>query len=197
MAERLNEWIEKQRRLRPFWKQPFGRSERWRRVVAESCGGWSQVRSEQVLMVSADTPSIGRHRLLVPCVAVLAVAVMLSPDPAGVGTHTQLGLGTCTVLLLSGWPCPMCGMTTTFSLLAHGHIVDGVLNQPFGSVLFGLTLGSVGLALMELISPRGRLSSATDWLLKRDYLVVLITFAGLTGSWIYKTLLINGYLWWS
>ena len=139
---------------------------------------------------------LGAMIVLVPSVAVLSTAVMLTPDPTGVGTHRQLGLDTCTVLLLSGWPCPMCGMTTTFSLLAHGQIWQGIVNQPFGSVLFGLTLSSAALGFMELLRPRGRLSGVMDWLLKHDYQIVLITFAGLAGSWIYKTIRMGQNLPW-
>jgi len=71
-----------------------------------------------------------------PTLTVLAIARHLQPDPAGVGTHTQLGLGRCPVLALTGYPCPMCGMTTTFALMADLRPVDAALNQPFGVVLF-------------------------------------------------------------
>ena len=139
---------------------------------------------------------LGAILLLVPAVSILVIALMLTPDPAGVGTHRQLGLGTCTVLLVSGWPCPMCGMTTTFSLLAHGHLVQGTLNQPFGLVLFGITVGAAILGLKELLRPRGHLSSILAWMLRRDFEIVLIAFAGLAGSWIYKSILMKGNLPW-
>ena len=56
--------------------------------------------------------------------AVLGVARWLAPAQAGHSTHTQLGLDPCTFLALTGWPCPMCGATTTFALMADGRIVQ-------------------------------------------------------------------------
>ena len=33
------------------------------------------------------------------------------------GTHQQLGLPPCNFVTLTGYPCPACGMTTSFALL--------------------------------------------------------------------------------
>lgn len=59
--------------------------------------------------------------------AVFAVALWLNPyDPDGtpkrMATHTQLGLPECNMVVLTGKPCPACGMTTSFTLLAHGDV---------------------------------------------------------------------------
>jgi hypothetical protein len=40
--------------------------------------------------------------------------------PLAHGTHRQLGLPPCMLNLVTGLPCPACGMTTSVSLLAHG-----------------------------------------------------------------------------
>jgi hypothetical protein len=50
--------------------------------------------------------------LAVPTSVVLGLAAWLEPAAGGVGTHKQLGLNGCAVLTATGWPCPMCGMTT-------------------------------------------------------------------------------------
>ena len=90
--------------------------------------------------------------LFAPSAAVLATAAWLTPDPSGMGTHRQLGLGGCAVLTMTGLPCPMCGMTTTFTHMAHFQVVEALLNQPFGPVLF---LCTVAAALIGGTRPAG------------------------------------------
>jgi hypothetical protein len=58
-------------------------------------------------------------------VAAFAAAAWLDPyDAAGRplphGTHRQLGLPPCMLNVVTGLPCPACGMTTSTALLAHG-----------------------------------------------------------------------------
>jgi hypothetical protein len=124
--------------------------------------------------------------LLLPSGTVLAVAAWLEPDPAGVGTHRQLGLGGCTLLQLTGWPCPMCGMTTTFSLAAHGRLVEALLCQPYGLVLFALTLATALVSLVELVRPRGRWRGFWDWLGLKEGWVAAGLLLGLLAGWLYK-----------
>ena len=49
------------------------------------------------------------------------VSAWLSPDPRGFGTHQQFGLPPCSLLLLTGTPCPSCGGTTAFAHFVRGH----------------------------------------------------------------------------
>jgi len=133
---------------------------------------------------------------LIPSATVLGIALTLDPDPSGVGTHTQLGLGQCSMLLLTAWPCPMCGMTTTFTHLAHGQLLAGALNQPFGLALFALTLGSAVVSLWDLITAQGRLGTALAWVLAHDLVVASGVLAGLFGGWIYKVLWLRDLLPW-
>lgn len=67
---------------------------------------------------------------------VIAVAAGLTPSSAGAGTHTQLGLPACGFLSRTGWPCPSCGLTTSFALAARGRFGDAAFVQPFGFLLF-------------------------------------------------------------
>ena len=132
-----------------------------------------------------------RHRLVSGVVAVglgavFVLAALLVPAEAGHGTHTQLGLGSCTFLQLSGLPCPMCGATTSFSLMAHLQPVAALMNQPFASVLFMISAGAFGVAVSETVDPRGRWSRISRWLGPREGYLAL-GFLGVMGaSWIYK-----------
>jgi Protein of unknown function (DUF2752) len=68
-------------------------------------------------------------------VGVLGVARQLEPDPRGFGTHTQLGLAPCAFALVTGHPCPTCGMTTSFAWFARGRFDHSWRANPAGSLL--------------------------------------------------------------
>lgn len=71
--------------------------------------------------------------------AVFAVAMRLDPDPRGLGTHQQLGFPPCTILTLFDFPCPTCGMTTSFA-----HFVRGEWASAARSSTSGLLLACLG-----------------------------------------------------
>lgn len=135
--------------------------------------------------------------LFLPSATVLGIALALNPDPAGFGTHRQLGLGGCALLTLTGVPCPMCGMTTTFSHLAHGHLVAGFLNQPFGLVLFTGTVAAALIGASDLFAARGAWRVALRWLERREAWVAGTLLIGLASGWLYKVALMRGILPWS
>lgn len=67
--------------------------------------------------------------------AVLGLAALLRPDPRGFGTHTQLGLPPCHFALVTGRPCPSCGMTTAFAWSVRGRFDRAWRANPAGSLL--------------------------------------------------------------
>ena len=69
--------------------------------------------------------------------ALLLVARSLDPSGRGYGTHQQLGLPPCSSILLWGTRCPACGMTTSWSYLTRGHMVDA-WHANAGGTLLGL-----------------------------------------------------------
>lgn len=90
--------------------------------------------------------SVG-ERAFAAGVAVLALSVLitacwLTPSEQGFGTHRQLGLAPCGWAVTFGKPCLTCGMTTSFTLMAHGRVLDSILAQPMGAVLSILTAAS-------------------------------------------------------
>lgn len=89
---------------------------------------------------------------LLGCVAVLACAAWLKPDPRGYGTHQQFGLGACGMILGTGLPCPTCGMTTAFS-----HTVRGQWSSAIRAQLGGFLL-AIGVALLGLLCGRAVLT---------------------------------------
>ena len=88
--------------------------------------------------------------LLVTALVVLGLSRALSPSPSGVGTHEQLGLPPCGLLLWLGLPCPACGLTTAFAHLAHFELEASLAANPIGLPLFLATLLFVPLAAHAL-----------------------------------------------
>ncbi|MCB9777489.1 MAG: DUF2752 domain-containing protein [Alphaproteobacteria bacterium] len=124
--------------------------------------------------------------LALPSGVVLAIARSLTPDPAGMGTHRQLGLGGCAFLTATGVPCPMCGMTTTFTHMAHLSPLTALGTQPFGVVLFLCTVGAFALGGADLLLPAGRWRRVVSWVDRREGWIAGLLLLGLILGWAYK-----------
>lgn len=103
----------------------------------------------------------------VALVGVFAAAFRINPyDEDGVprtmSTHTQLGMMPCNFVVLTGKPCPSCGMTTSFALLVRGDVMASMRANWVGSticVLWATTLlwaVASGVAGKPLFVPPGR-----------------------------------------
>ncbi|MBN2581484.1 MAG: DUF2752 domain-containing protein [Planctomycetes bacterium] len=117
------------------------------------------------------------------CWAVLGLSLYVEPSPDGLGTHEQLGLAPCGFHKMTGQPCPGCGLTTAFAHMARGQVLEGVIVQPFGAVLFVLAAaGAVGLTITGILGRTWNLVllriNAPVWL----YALVFLALA----SWVYK-----------
>jgi len=114
---------------------------------------------------------------------ILFFAVSLNPAPQGVGTHEQLGLPPCGFLLVTGFPCPACGLTTSIAHIGHGEIWEAVKVQPFGAVLFVVLLGMSVFSFFGLVrkSPFSEFSESIffEWL---QYFLLIAFML----SWAYK-----------
>ena len=88
------------------------------------------------------------------CAAPLVTAAQLVPDPSGAGTHLQLGGAPCTVVLITGRPCPTCGMTTAFAHAVRGRLISAFHAQPMGLLLAGAAALCAVLSAEMIISGR-------------------------------------------
>jgi len=91
---------------------------------------------------------------------VFGIAVWLNPydedgQPRHMETHRQLGLPPCTFYSMTGVPCPSCGMTTSFSLLVRGDVLNSLRANAVGTVLAAFCLALVPWGLACVL--RGRL----------------------------------------
>lgn len=112
-------------------------------------------------------------------IAVLAVSRVLTPDASGYGTHTQVLMLPCVFHAVTHLPCPLCGLTTSFSLTARGEMRRAFESHLLGPPLFVLT------ALMA-VAGLASLLPGTDRLRR------LITLAGGSefGWWLVAALLV-------
>ncbi len=83
-------------------------------------------------------------------VTVLGLSIWLTPNPHGAGTHTQLGLPPCGFWLVTGLPCPGCGLTTSFAFMAHLDPLAATRVNPFGVPLFLTTVAAIPFCLRGL-----------------------------------------------
>ena len=125
---------------------------------------------------------------------VLAIAVYLEPSDVGHGTHMQLGLNQCSFLTYCGLPCPMCGATTSFAMMAALRPLTAIWNQPFASLLFGMTLGAFAISSAEVFQPKRRWKRILDRIEPIEHWLAM-AFLGLMGaSWAWKIALMKGWI---
>jgi hypothetical protein len=108
------------------------------KAIITRCSPYFTFMSVTRLSCESPVKTLGRGILLGMALAMIAgflVALMVTPDPRGFGTHQQLGLPPCTFRLLLGYPCPACGMTTSFAYFVRGHFVDAAQASLAGVVL--------------------------------------------------------------
>jgi hypothetical protein len=117
----------------------------------------------QSLLVSRAVPAIYAPQIAVPnlgivprffafavtvgCATVLFIASWLTPDPRGVGSHTELGMPRCEFHYRTGVPCPSCGMTTSFAHFARGNLIASFYVQPMGFLLAVATSAAFWVSL--------------------------------------------------
>jgi hypothetical protein len=86
---------------------------------------------------------------------IFIIACLLHPydekdgTPKTQETHRQLGLPPCSFYALSGVPCPSCGFTTSFSLIAHGDPVNALRANSVGALLATFGFLSVPWAIIS------------------------------------------------
>ena len=127
--------------------------------------------------------------VLAGCLTVLGVAGWLEPSPTGVGTHEGLGLAPCNMIVLTGYPCPTCGMTTAFAYTVRGQWLAAFNAQPAGLVLaLACGVGAI-LAFVVLLTGRGWV---LNWYRVSPTKLGLIGLGLILAGWMYK--LIVGWL---
>lgn len=117
---------------------------------------------------------------------VFGIAIWLNPyDPSGrprmIGTHAQMGLPPCTFLVLTKLPCPSCGMTSSFALLAHGDVWNSLKANAAGTMLALIFLAAIPWCLACVIRGRPYLI----WSMEKALTRIVIVFLGfMLARWV-------------
>ncbi|MBM3289928.1 MAG: DUF2752 domain-containing protein [Candidatus Hydrogenedentes bacterium] len=135
---------------------------------------------------STETSRHVRLRALVAalaCAGLIVVATYLTPDPRGLGTHEQLGLPPCISSTYLGVPCPFCGMTTAFALMAHARLTDAVHTQPAGAAFFAVCIialaGALATAVLGHTPKHAAALARAPWIGGAALAIVAV-------AWVYK-----------
>ncbi|MCX7804589.1 MAG: DUF2752 domain-containing protein [Planctomycetota bacterium] len=99
---------------------------------------------------------------------------VISPSPEGIGTHRQLGLGPCAVFATCHAPCPFCGMTTSFCLMARGRIAGAFAANPSGPLLYVLCWLAPPFLIYWACTRRSLAGLFRDWPLERPAVWLLV-----------------------
>jgi hypothetical protein len=125
---------------------------------------------------------------------VFGVARWLDPyengQPRRMETHVQLGLPPCNFRILTGVPCPSCGMTTSFALLVRGDLENSLRANAVGTLLALFCLVFVPWSLVSAI--RGRSLFLVS--LERTAIWIAIVFLALL---LIRWVIVLGLGWWS
>lgn len=135
--------------------------------------------------IRAAEPSSRGSNLAVVVVVLALLAAGAILHPQGSGEHTALSfLGltlptVCSFRLMTGLPCPGCGLTRAVALLMHGQLGASLAMHPFG-------IAAIGLALLQIPPRAVRAAGAVPpWTFRWDRLwaFALVTTAVLMMSW--------------
>jgi hypothetical protein len=140
-------------------------------------------------MVPLESPIGGRvyaAGVLGVVIAVFVVAARVHPDGYSMGSHQQLGLPPCAFVLMTGLPCPTCGMTTAYAYTIRGRVGSALHAQAAGFVLALGTLAAGGFAAWAVVSGR---RPSVNWYRLDPLKLVWIGTGLFVAAWAVKIVL--------
>jgi len=83
--------------------------------------------------------------------SVISLSAWLSMNQLDDTVHPLFGLPPCGFKVVTGLPCPGCGLTHCFTAMAHFDIFAAVHANPFGVLLFLVSLVTVPVAAIGFV----------------------------------------------
>jgi hypothetical protein len=121
---------------------------------------------------------LGLVLLAVLLAGVFALALHLDPYKDGRvwydGTHRQLGLPPCTFKDWTKLPCPTCGMSSSFALLARGDVVRSLKANAAGTVLAVGFLLAIPWSVISAVRGRWLFVRSIEWTLVRLIVALMV-----------------------
>jgi hypothetical protein len=145
-------------------------------ACAHTCSETSSVNSGSLIRLAHAFIALG-------LASVLLLSLWLKPDPRGLGTHEQLFFPPCNFQVVTGLPCPFCGMTTAFSHMARGQVREAFMAQPMGVLGFVLCVLLLPVALVAVVTGRNAVAVAMRLPWAR---ISWVLGAMAAGSWLFK-----------
>jgi hypothetical protein len=127
-------------------------------------------------------------------VTVFGIALWLDPydengRPRRLETHLQLGLPPCTFRILTGVPCPSCGMTTSFAFLIRGDLGNSLRANAVGTLLAAVCLAFIPWSLVCVLGKRFFFIASTERVLLGGVLIFVVLL-------LLRWLIVLGWAWW-
>jgi hypothetical protein len=127
-------------------------------------------------------------------VTVFGIARWLDPydekgRPRRMETHLQLGLPPCTFRILTGVPCPSCGMTTSFAFLMRGDLRNSLRANAVGTLLAAACLAFIPWSLICVLGKRFYVIASVERTLLWGVLILVVLL-------LLRWLIVLGWAWW-
>lgn len=122
-------------------------------------------------------PSTRGKRLFLTVLALLGLVSLLSPARLD---HLP---AACPWRVLTGAPCPFCGLTHSLAALSHGDFRQAFAFHPFGPALYLLGLTALALAARSWRTGRPLLLSGRPRLVLRALLIACAAAWALWWGW--------------
>ena len=142
-----------------------------------------------VSLVRLERPVVSRlyaAGLATAAGGLLIIAASLIPSGRHLGTHRQLGLPPCGFAMMTGLPCPTCGMTTAFAHAVRGQFIEAIRSQPAG---FLLALATAGFGLVAALATVTGRRPAVNWYRVNPMRLLWWSVGLLVASWAAKIVL--------